>query len=302
MSCHGRGLNGQVAFDDVEPGLVSTSEASERQVRYVEVDGLRLRASVRGEGRPLLLIMGLGGNLEMWEPFEDALAGPGIQTITFDAPGVGESTGWRRPRRMGAIARVVDHMVGALGYEKVDVLGVSLGGALAQQMAKEVPGRIRRLVLAATAPGMPGIGGVPGNPKAMLTLATPRRYYSEAYFRKVAPSLYGGASRREPGLLGQQAHARLGHPPSVSGYFAQLFAMQGWTMVPWLRSVRHQTLVMTGDDDPIIPLMNSRILMRLLPNATLEVIRGGGHLFVVQEAEQSAALVRRFLEAPERAV
>jgi poly(3-hydroxyoctanoate) depolymerase len=106
--------------------------------------------------------MGIGGNMEMWRPFEQALAGSGIQTITFDAPGVGESTNWRRPRRMGALARTVDRLVGALGYDEVDVLGVSFGGALAQQLVRQSPDRVRRLVLAATAPHLRerrGVGG-----------------------------------------------------------------------------------------------------------------------------------------------
>ncbi len=177
--------------------------------RFVDVDGIRIRTAIRGEGQPLLLVMGIGGNMEMWHPFEQALAGSGIQTITFDAPGVGESTNWLLPRRMGGLARTVDRLIGALGYETVDVLGVSFGGALAQQLARQSPARVRRLVLAATAPGVPGLGGVPGRPSAMLALATPLRYYSPAYFRKVAPTLYGGRIRREPELLADQAHARL---------------------------------------------------------------------------------------------
>jgi pimeloyl-ACP methyl ester carboxylesterase len=158
----------------------------------------------------------------MWQPFEQALEGSGIQTITFDAPDVWESTNWRRPRRMGALARTVDRLIGALGYETVDVLGVSFGGALAQQLARQSSDRVRRLVLAATAPGMPGLGGVPGRPSAMLALATPRHYYSPAYFRKVAPTLYGGRIRREPELMTEQAHARMTRPPSPRGYAAQL--------------------------------------------------------------------------------
>ena len=123
------------------------------------------------------------------------------------------------------LARTVDRLIGALGYEAVDVLGVSFGGALAQQLVRQSPDRVRRLVLAATAPGVPGLGGVPGRPSAMLTLATPLRYYSPAYFRKVAPTLYGGRIRREPELLAEQAHARMTRPPSLRGYVAQLYAM-----------------------------------------------------------------------------
>jgi poly(3-hydroxyalkanoate) depolymerase len=274
---------------------MSTTAAGDRRIHFVDVDGIRIRAAIRGEGQPLLLVMGIGGNIEMWEPFERALDGSGIQTITFDAPGVGESTSWRLPRRMGGLARAVDHLVGALGYEAVDVLGVSFGGALAQQLARQFPDRVRRLVLAATAPGVPGLGGVPGRPSAMLALATPYRYYSPGYFRKVAPTLYGGRIRREPELLAEQAHARMIRPPSPRGYAAQLYAMSWWTNVPWLPSIHHPTLVMAGDDDPIVPVLNGRILARLMPHARLEVITGGGHLFLLEEAERSAAVVREFL-------
>ena len=140
--------------------------------------------------------MGIGGNIEMWQPFERALDGSGIQTITFDAPGVGASTNWLRPRRMGALARTVDRLIGALGYEAVDVLGVSFGGALAQQLVRQFPDRVRRLVLAATAPGMPGIGGVPGRPSAMLTLRR-RSATTRPVLPRVAPSSTRGI-RREP--------------------------------------------------------------------------------------------------------
>jgi poly(3-hydroxyalkanoate) depolymerase len=269
--------------------------AGERRIRCVQVDGLRIRTSVRGEGHPLLLLMGIGGNIEMWEPFERALAAAPIQTISFDAPGTGQSSGWAVPRRMRAIARLVDGVLDELGYDRVDVLGVSFGGALAQQFVRQSPRRVRRLVLAATAPGMPGLGGVPGSPRALWALATPRRYYSADYLRKVAPVVYGGRIRREPELFAQQSHARLINPPSVRGYFAQLFAVQGWTNLPWLRSVRSPTLVLAGDDDPIIPASNGRILARLIPGARLVIVPGGGHLFLIEQAEEAARHVLDFL-------
>ena len=132
----------------------------------------------------------------------------------------------------------------------------------------------------------------------MLALATPLRYYSPEYFRKVAPTLYGGRIRREPELMAEQAHARMTRPPSLRGYAAQLYAMSWWTNLPWLPFIGHPTLVMAGDDDPIIPVSNGRILARLMPHAQLEVITGGGHLFLLEEAERSAALVGEFLAHP----
>jgi len=278
----------------------AAAAARDERVELVSVGGLQLRVSVRPASGfsssatrpPLLLCNGIGAPIEMWTPFRDPLGRP---TIAFDAPGVGSSTNWSWPRRMGGLARTVDRMVGALGYGEVDVLGVSLGGALAQELAKQRPERIRRLVLAATAPGVPGLGGVPGSPRAMLTLATPRRYHDEAYFRRIAPTSYGGASRRDGGLIEQQAHARLGKPPTWRGYAAQLYAIQGWTMVPWLRLVRQPTLVLAGDDDPIVPVANARIMARLLPDARLEVVEDGGHLFLLDMTDEVVGRVDEFL-------
>lgn len=260
--------------------------------RFVTVDGLRIRVAVRGQGPSLLLVMGIGGNLDMWAPFERALDGSGRSTVSFDAPGTGESARFRRPQRMPGLARFVEHLLDELGLEQVDVLGVSFGGGIAQQLAHQAPKRVRRLVLAAT---MPGAGGVPGNPRALLALATPRRYRDPAYFRQVAGDLYGGRVRREPELFLQESHARFARPPSNAGYLAQLYAMSGWTSLPWLHRLPHPTLVLAGDDDPIVPLANGRILAWRIPKARLVVLRGGGHLFLLDSAPESAALVRDFL-------
>ncbi|MGI8691673.1 MAG: alpha/beta fold hydrolase [Geodermatophilaceae bacterium] len=262
--------------------------------RNVVVDGLRIRTSVRGTGRPLLLIMGLGGNLGMWSPLVGHLLPRGVETIAFDAPGTGQSGAWRLPRRMPAIARVVDRIVQTLGYARVDVLGVSLGGAIAQEFARQAPHRVGRLVLAAT---MPGVGGLPGSPAVLAKMMTPRRYRDQAYFRQIAGDLYGGRARSDPGALLHGTGARFTAPPSLTGYLHQLYAIQGWTSLPWLHKVRQPTLVMAGDDDPIVPLLNGRILAWRIPNARLHVVRGGGHLFLLEEPAYSAAVIARFLAA-----
>jgi len=262
------------------------------QVRVVHVEGLDIKVSVRGTGRPLLLIMGLGGNLGMWAPLERELVPRGFQTITFDAPGTGESTGWRLPRRMPAIARVVQRLLTALGQGQVDVLGVSLGGAIAQQLARQAPHRVRKLVLAAT---MPGIGGMPAAPSVLLQMSTPRRYRDPEYFRRVAGDLYGGRSRTAAGSPVHGSAARFASPPSWAGYLQQLYAIQGWSSLPWLHRIRHRTLVMAGDDDPIVPLLNGRILAWRIPRAHLHIVHGGGHLFLLEEPESSAATIAHFL-------
>src|SRR5204863_682624 len=132
---------------------------------------------------------------ELAEPFVDALTGPEI--IIFDVPGVGASPAPALPYRPSMIARLSARLLDALGHDQVDVLGVSWGGALAQQFAFQQGVRCRRLVLAATSPGHLM---VPGRVTALLKMATPRRYRDPEYMRRIAGSIYGGAFRTSPTL------------------------------------------------------------------------------------------------------
>jgi poly(3-hydroxyalkanoate) depolymerase len=275
------------------------SPDTEPQIRYVDVDGVRLRTSVRGTGSPLLVLTGIGASLELSAPVEHALNAHGVQTLALDAPGTGESSQYRRPRRMPGLARTVERTLDALGYDQVDVLGVSFGGVLAQQLAHQAPQRVRRLVLAAIAAGVPGLGGVPGSPRALLELATPRRYHSPDYYRRIAGALYGGEARRDPDALLHGSIARFSQAPSLRGYLAQLYAISFWTGLPWLWRLPQPTLVLAGDDDPIVPVINGRILTWVIPNARLEIIRGGGHLFLLERPAELAGLIAPFLTAGE---
>jgi poly(3-hydroxyalkanoate) depolymerase len=265
-----------------------------RDVRLIDVEGLSLRVAVRGTGKPLLLLMGIGGNLEMWGPFEDAIDQKLIQTITVDAPGTGESSGYRFPKRMSGLASTMEQMLDVLGYKQVDVLGVSFGGALAQQLAHQAPKRVRRLVLAATGAGL---GGVPGSPKVLLAMATPRRYTQPDYFRRIAGDVYGGMARHDPDLMLHGSLARFTQAPTLGGYLSQLYAIAGWTSVPWLRRLTQPTLVISGDDDPIVPLINGRMLNKLIPDSRLHIVEGGGHLFLLERPVEIASLVTDFLIA-----
>jgi poly(3-hydroxyalkanoate) depolymerase len=267
--------------------------APSREIAFVEVDGTRLRVSVSGSGRPILIVTGIGASLELAAPFEHALNELGLQTISYDAPGVGQSSAYRWPRRMRGVARTVEELLDALGHDQVDVLGVSLGGVIAQQLAHQAPQRVRRLVLAATGPGL---GGLPGAPTVLWSLATPRRYYQPDYYRRIAGRIYGGTARRDPDALLHGSLARFIDRPSWRGYLGQLYSISGWTSMPWLCRLRAETLVLHGDDDPIVPLVNGRILARAIPRARLHVVRGGGHLFVLEDPRGVAALVADFLQ------
>jgi poly(3-hydroxyoctanoate) depolymerase len=261
-------------------------------VEFVEVDGINLRiATQQGKiGLPLLLFNGIGSNLELCFPFMEAL--PDREIIIFDVPGVGKSEMSWRPRRFSGLARLANKLLDRLGYQGVDVIGVSWGGALAQQFARQYPDRCRRLVLAATSPG---VVMVPGKPSALARMITPKRYLSPNYMQKAAGDIYGGEARRDPKLM--SAHTSRIIAPQFMGYLFQLFAGMGWTSIHWLHRIRQPTLVMAGAEDPLVPPVNARIISMLMPNNRLVVIPGGGHLFMLHSLDKVAPVVQRFLDS-----
>ena len=161
-----------------------------------------------------------------------------------------------------------------------------MGGALAQQLAFANPRTCRRVVLVATATGSLM---VPARPRVLLRMATPRRFRDAGYARDVAGEIYGGSLRGRPDLVERLvlAHNSLAHDSSdsVRSYLYQLGAGLGWTSLPMLPLIRQPTLVLAGSDDPIIPLVNARIMTRLLPDARLHVYDEGhlGILIIVLE-------------------
>ncbi len=259
----------------------------------VSVGDHRIRVAVRGAGRPLLLVMGIGASLDMWSGFEEELAPRGYQLVSFDLPGVGGSPAAFPPSRMRGLARTSVGVLDALGIGSADVLGVSFGGVLAQEIAHQSPDRVERLVLCATGPGL---GGVPGSPRVLRHMATPHRYRSPEYAAAIAGTLYGGDARVDPARHAAMT-GRFVRPPSWFGYLSQLYAIAGWSSLPWLCRLAVPTLVMHGDDDPIVPLVNGRILAALLPEARLHVVEGGGHLFLLDRTAEAAAVVDEFLSA-----
>jgi poly(3-hydroxyalkanoate) depolymerase len=194
---------------------------------------------------------------------------------------------------MAGLAKVVAALLDELGLEEVDVLGVSFGGALAQQLAHNHPARVRRLVLCATSTG---VVSVPPRPLPLLFLMSPARYYHPAVFRFMLPRIVGGRTAREPAALDAQAGPRLSHPPDPLGYVFQMYATSGWTSIHWLHRLRQPTLVVAGDDDRAIPVANARLLARLIPDARLHVVENGGHVFVLDEPESVAPEIEAFLD------
>jgi poly(3-hydroxyoctanoate) depolymerase len=253
---------------------------------HLTIHGTRLRVATRGEGEPILLINGVGVTLSVWGPLARRLVGR--RTISFDAPGIGGSDSPRRPLRLPALADLTRDLIVEMGYEQIDVVGHSMGGMIAQELVHRWPDCVRRLVLCNTAAGLPIIP--PLNPLPYLSVATPFRS------QLLVAAAAGGRTARDPVLTKKMAGTRADRP-SWSGLWQQLYAAPGWSSWPWLHRLRHPTLVVAGGKDPLIPAANSHLLAWRMPNATLRIVPGGGHLLSVDQPDVLGELIQDFTRA-----
>jgi pimeloyl-ACP methyl ester carboxylesterase len=261
--------------------------------KTVSTHGIELFVRERGDGFPLLLLNGLGGHVEMWDATQERLSGV-ARTIAFDWPGIGQSSMPAVPLTVTGLARVVSSTLAELGHERVDVLGVSLGGLVAQQLAHDRPDLVRRMALIGTACGW---GSMPGTFSALVLAAMPARYHSRALYEHTRFLLSPADAKllERHALLGE---ARLRRPPSLVTYYSQLWSAAWWTSFPWLSSVRAPTLVLSGEGDELVPSANGVQLARLLPESRLHVIRGEGHLMAFDPESATLPLLEDFLSSP----
>jgi poly(3-hydroxyalkanoate) depolymerase len=252
--------------------------------------GQEICVAERGDGAPLFLLSGLGCNADMWAPFVERF--PGRRLITFDAPGAGRSSTPIWPISIESLAALAAAVLDNRRVARTDVIGYSYGGAIAQQFAYDYPERLERLVLAATTCGL---GSALGSPEALAVLATPLRFYSSSYFERTAGDVYGGVTGRDAALRRRNAQARYALPPSSYGYAMQLVGGMTWSSLGFLPRIRHETLVICGDDDPLVPVTNGKMLAERIPNARLEVVERGGHLLLWDDAERVAPRIGQFV-------
>lgn len=249
----------------------------------------RWRWDMASEHLPILFFNGIGANIEAVAPLAEALTERPF--IMFDMPGVGGSPEPTVPYNPFLMAWTAKELLKRFACDRVDVMGVSWGGAMAQHFTLQHPDYVNRLVLCATTAGMIM---VPGNPAALTKMVNPRRYVDAAFMEEHFRTLYGGLTG------GKQEHISRLTPPTPRGYVYQLLCMIGWTSVPALPFLKKDTLIMMGEDDQIVPLVNGKLLESLIPNSRLEIFEQGGHLFMLTHREQTLSSLRAFLGQPER--
>ena len=266
----------------------STVPTEDVQLR---IRGLRIHAQVCGEGEPLLLYSGIWGEVRLWHRLLPHLAG--FRTIAFDPPGIGRSQRPPYPFSMWSLAQMGTAVLDAFGIRSAHVLGASFGGAVAQQMAFSHPGRVRRLVLVSTSFGG---GAMPGNLLGLWHFVH-RRNYHPGRLEQVAGAMFGGRLRKEPELI-RSMHIRRPADPLAALY--RMAGLIGWSSLPWMWAIGQPTLIVAGDDDPVTPLFNHRVMAMLMPRARLHVAPGGGHLVLIDSAEQVAPVITSFLRQDQR--
>jgi 3-oxoadipate enol-lactonase len=261
---------------------------------HAQLDGRRLFYDEAGEGEPLLLVQGMSGTRLSWgDPFLAALHEAGFATVAYDHRGVGRSDpiDLAAPLTIADLAEDAGALLDALGLESVHVLGISMGGMVAQELALGHPDRLRTLALGCTYPGGPG---------AQLTA------------RDDAQRLFGamGSGDRElalramweinvsPGFAAEGGRFDVFRAMATSAPVAvPVIVLQSQAVVAHdasarLADIAAPTLVVHGTVDRMLPVANAELLAAAIPGARLELLEDVGHLFWWEQPERSAALVR----------
>jgi poly(3-hydroxyoctanoate) depolymerase len=260
--------------------------------KKIQLDGISVFARETGEGPPVLLINGLGAHTAMWSTLEQTL--DGFRLVEFDLPGAGQSDVPWKPISIKRLASLSVQVMDHFGLEQPDVLGYSMGGIVCQQLAADAPERVRRVVLVATTPGL---GQMQGPMVATINIMTPMRYISRHAYVRTIGSLVGGRARHDKAWIAAQGALRLEHAPSWRGYAGQLMSMSRWSGLPILPGIEQPVLVVTGDDDPLTPVVNGMMITHMLPNGRLLVCPGEGHLMVMDEDSIAQPAIKEFLGA-----
>ncbi|HMD57685.1 MAG TPA: alpha/beta fold hydrolase [Solirubrobacteraceae bacterium] len=260
-------------------------------------NGIELSYTRSGAGEPLLMIMGMSGTALHWgEPFMEGLRGD-FETITYDHRGVGASTRLDGPVTIPSMAEDAAGLIGALGLESAHVLGISMGGMIAQELALAHPELVRTLTLGCTYCGGPGSALAAPDVAALLFEAMRSgdraRALRAGWVVNVSDSMVND----------DEAYARFlaiatQYSVAVPVVMEQLRAIDGHDTSARLHELAMPTLVIHGTEDRLLPVVNGRLIASLIPGARLEILDGVGHLFFWERPARSAELVRAHAAVP----
>lgn len=269
------------------------SGKNDPQVNHVEANGIRIAYDRRGHGPPLVMIAGVGyGGWVFQQQVADFE--PHFETITFDNRGVGASDKSDEPYSVELFARDTLGLMDALEIDRAHVLGASLGGMIALQMALDAPNRVDKLVLCATTHGGPHVDYPDVEVLQFLgqRAGTPEERFEKGF----ELSFSDGFLQSNPPVLDRIRDQLLDRPQPDDAYQRQAMAPMDFNAEPRLDEIEHSALVITGSADRVVPPANGKRLAEKLPNAQLKILENAGHLCFIEQAETFNQTAIEFLK------
>ncbi len=241
-----------------------------------------------GAGPPLLLIQGLGYGRWGWEPIVPGLAARHC-VICFDNRGIGDSDKPEGPYTAAQMAGDALQVLDEAGIERAHVLGASLGGMIAQELAAAAPERVDRLVLCCTTPG--GADAVPMPEVTMRLFAEAPSLPPDVALRRFIENALGEDPPLD--LVDRLFARRVANPPDQAGWQAQAAAGMGFQGVN--AGITAPTLILAGTADNVVDHRNAELLAARIPGARVELLEGCGHLFFWERPDESVRILNGFL-------
>jgi 3-oxoadipate enol-lactonase len=243
----------------------------------------------RGAGEPLLLIQGLGYARWSWDPIVPGLA-ERYRVLSFDNRGIGESDKPPGPYTAQEMAGDALQVLDEAGIDRAHVLGASLGGMIAQELAVAAPKRVEKLVLCCTTPG--GAETVPMPDVTVRLFAEAATLAPDVALRRFIENALGAAPPQD--LVDELYRRRLANPPDPAGWQAQ--AAAGMTFAGVGGQIAAPTLILTGTADNVVDHRNAEVLAQRIAGARVERFSGAGHLFFWEQPDAVVRILKEFLQ------
>lgn len=260
----------------------------------VNVDGVNLYYEVYGSGEPLLMIEGLGYSTWMWHRQINYFARH-FKVIIFDNRGVGDSDKPDYPYTIEMMARDAAGLLKKLGIDKAHVLGVSMGGLIAQQLAILFPQYINKLVLCCTSHGGPNSIPMPKEIIELLNNIDDKMSPEERLEQAMSPAFSPGYMEDNPTEIQQIITWRLEKPTPRNAWLHQFMAATTFNVEDSVGSIDVPVLILSGDQDRVLPVENAYMIQEKIPHSRLKIFPGAGHMFFWEKAQEFNKTVYSFL-------
>ena len=262
-----------------------------------KVDDINIYYEIHGKGEPLVLIYGYAGHSGLWFR-QIPILSKKYRVIAFDNRGVGRSDKPDIPYTMAMMAKDIAGLLDIIGIDTAHIFGISMGGMIAQHFALNYPQRVISLILGCTNCG--GVHSIQPKPESMAALFDFERLAKmtpEEVTRQAMPFCFSQEFiEKNPDIVEKRIAKSLEYLTPAHGATRQAAAIMGHDTYELLPKIKLPTLVIAGDNDRLVPVENSRILDSKIPKADLVIIKGAGHVFFIEDAEESNKIVLDFLE------